>query len=108
MAKQLIPEELDVLIQEYLTDSDEDEEEWERFDEMKFHVIRYDDFAYQTGEIIGIRFRLDDSSIVITAYYDDDSCEIVEDCELYFNYDYAENYYAVAFYIEAIEKEREL
>ncbi len=105
MAKQLIPEELDVLIQEYLTDSDEDEEEWERFDEMKFHVIRYDDFAYQTSEIIGVRFRLENSEIIITAYYDDDEGKLVEDCELYFNYDYAENYNAVAFCIETIEKE---
>lgn len=82
-----------------------DEEEYERFDEMKFHVIRYDDFAYQTSEIIGVRFRLENGEIIITAYYDDDSCEIVEDCELYFNYDYAENYNAVAFCIETIEKE---
>jgi hypothetical protein len=51
MAKQLIPEELDVLIQEYLTDSDEDEEEWERFDEMKFHVIRYDDSPIRPAKL---------------------------------------------------------
>lgn len=86
-------------------DSDEDEDEYERFDEMKFHVIRYDDFAYQTSEIIGIRFRLDNGEIIITAYYDDDNGEIVEDCELYFNYDYAENYNAVATCIEIVERE---
>ena len=86
-------------------DSDEDEEAYEDFDESKFHVIRYDDFAYQTSEIIGIRFRLEDGEIVITAYYDDDSGEIVEDCELYFSYDYAENYRAVAFCIDVAERE---
>ena len=86
-------------------DSDEDEDGWEQFQESQFHVIRYDDFAYQTSEIIGIRFRLDNGEIIITAYYDDDNGEIVEDCELYFNYDYAENYNAVAFCIETVEKE---
>ena len=92
-------------LEDEVPDSDEDEEEYERFDEMKFHVIRYDDFAYQTSEIIGVRFRLENGEIIITAYYDDDEGEIVEDCELYFNYDYAENYNAVAFCIETIEKE---
>ena len=92
-------------LEDEVPDSDEDEDEWERFDEMKFHVIRYDDFAYQTSEIIGVRFRLENGEIIITAYYDDDEGEIVEDCELYFNYDYAENYNAVAFCIETIEKE---
>ena len=86
-------------------DSDEDEEAYEEFSESQFHVIRYDDFAYQTSEIIGIRFRLEGSGIVITAYYDDEDDEIVEDCELYFSYGYAENYNAVAFCIETIEKE---
>ena len=86
-------------------DSDEDEEAYEEFEESKFHVIRYDDFAYQTGEIIGIRFRLDNSAIVITAYYDDEDDEIVEDCELYFNYGFADNYNAVAFCIEVAERE---
>ena len=86
-------------------DSDEDEEAYEEFSESQFHVIRYDDFAYQTGEIIGIRFRLDNSAIVITAYYDDNDGEIVEDCELYFSYDYADNYRAVAFCIEVAERE---
>ena len=86
-------------------DSDEDEEAYEDFDESKFHVIRYDDFAYQTSEIIGIRFRLENGEIVITAYYDDENDEIVEDCELYFSYDYAENYRAVAFCIDVIERE---
>ena len=86
-------------------DSDEDEEAYEEFSESQFHVIRYDDFAYQTGEIIGIRFRLDNSAIVITAYYDDNDGEIVEDCELYFSYDFADNYRAVAACIEVIERE---
>ena len=86
-------------------DSDEDEEAYEEFEESKFHVIRYDDFAYQTGEIIGIRFRLDNSAIVITAYYDDEDDEIVGDCELYFNYGFADNYNAVAFCIEVAERE---
>jgi len=89
-------------------DSDEDEEAWDYFTESQFHVIRYDDFAYQTSEIIGVRFRLDSGEIIITAYYDDDNGEIVEDCELYFNYDFAENYSAVAFCIEVIEKELNL
>ena len=86
-------------------DSDEDEESYEDFEESQFHVIRYDDFAYQTSEIIGIRFRLEGSGIVITAYYDDDESEIIEDCELYFSYDYAENYRAVAFCIDVAERE---
>jgi hypothetical protein len=86
-------------------DSDEDEDEYESFNESKFHIIRYDDFAYQTSEIIGIRFRLENGEIVITAYYDDENDEIVEDCELYFSYDYAENYRAVAFCIDVIERE---
>ena len=86
-------------------DSDEDEEAYEEFSESQFHVIRYDDFAYQTGEIIGIRFRLDNSAIVITAYYDDNDGEIVEDCELYFSYDYVDNYRAVAFCIDVAEQE---
>ena len=86
-------------------DSDEDEDAYAEFDESQFHVIRYDDFAYQTSEIIGIRFRLEEGEIVITAYYDDDDCEIVEDCELYFSYDYAENYRAVAFCIDVAERE---
>ena len=86
-------------------DSDEDEEAYEDFNESKFHVIRYDDFAYQTSEIIGIRFRLENDEIVITAYYDDNEDEIVEDCELYFSYDYAENYRAVAFCIDVAERE---
>ena len=86
-------------------DSDEDEEAYEDFEESQFHVIRYDDFAYQTSEIIGIRFRLEGSGIIITAYYDDDSGEIVEDCELYFSYDYADNYRAVAYCIEVAERE---
>lgn len=86
-------------------DSDEDEEAYEDFEESQFHVIRYDDFAYQTSEIIGIRFRLEDGSIVITAYYDDEDGEIVEDCELYFNYDFADNYSAVAFCIDVAERE---
>ena len=86
-------------------DSDEDEEAYEEFSESQFHVIRYDDFAYQTSEIIGIRFRLEGSAIVITAYYDDEDDEIVEDCELYFNYGFADNYNAVAFCIEVVERE---
>jgi len=86
-------------------DSDEDEDAYEEFQESQFHVIRYDDFAYQTSEIIGIRFRLEDGEIVITAYYDDDEGEIVEDCDLYFSYDYAENYRAVAFCIDVAERE---
>lgn len=86
-------------------DSDEDEEAYTEFEESQFHVIRYDDYAYQTSEIIGIRFRLEGSEIVITAYYDDDSGEIVEDCDLYFSYDYAENYRAVAFCIDVVERE---
>ena len=92
-------------LEDEVPDSDEDEDEWERFQESQFHVIRYDDFAYQTGEIIGVRFRLENGEIIITAYYDDDSCEIVEDCELYFSYDCADNYSAVAFCIETIERE---
>lgn len=88
-----------------IPDSDEDEDEYESFSESQFHVIRYDDFAYQTSEIIGIRFRLEDGEIVITAYYDDDNGEIVEDCDLYFSYDYAENYRAVAFCIDVAERE---
>lgn len=86
-------------------DSDEDEETYEEFQELQFHVIRYDDFAYQTSEVIGIRFRLEGGEIVITAYYDDDEDEIVEDCELDFSYDYAENYRAVATCIEIAERE---
>ena len=86
-------------------DSDEDEEAYEEFSESQFHVIRYDDFAYQTSEIIGIRFRLEGSGIVITAYYDDDEGEIVEDCDLYFSYDFADNYRAVAFCIDVAERE---
>jgi hypothetical protein len=86
-------------------DSDEDEDAYEEFLESQFHVIRYDDFAYQTSEIIGIRFRLEGSGIVITAYYDDDSGEIVEDCDLYFSYDFADNYRAVAFCIDVAERE---
>lgn len=86
-------------------DSDEDENEYENFSDSQFHVIRYDDFAYQTGEIIGIRFRLEGSGIVITAYYDDDGGEIVEDCNLYFSYDFADNYRAVAFCIDVAERE---
>ena len=94
-------------LEEEVPDSDEDEDEWERFQESQFHVIRYDDFAYQTSEIIGVRFRLENGEIIITAYYDDDEGELVEDCELYFSYDYAENYSAVARCIEIIEKELE-
>ena len=86
-------------------DSDEDEESYAEFEESQFHVIRYDDFAYQTNEIIGIRFRLEGSEIVITAYYDDNEGEIVEDCELYFSYDFADNYRAVAYCIEVAERE---
>ena len=86
-------------------DSDEDEEAYEDFSESQFHVIRFDDFAYQTSEIIGIRFRLEGSGIVITAYYDDNEGEIVEDCDLYFNYDFADNYRAVAFCIDVAERE---
>lgn len=86
-------------------DSDEDEEAYEEFSESQFHVIRYDDFAYQTSEIIGIRFRLEGSGIVITAYYDDNEGEIVEDCDLYFSYDFADNYRAVAFCIDVAERE---
>ena len=86
-------------------DSDEEEEAYEEFSESQFHVIRYDDFAYQTSEIIGIRFRLEGGEVVITAYYDDDSGEIVEDCDLYFNYDFAENFRAVAACINVIERE---
>ena len=86
-------------------DSDEDEEAYEDFDESKFHIFRYDDFAYQTSEIIAIRFRLENGGIVVTAYYDDEDDEIVEDCELYFNYDFADNYRAVAFCIEVAERE---
>ena len=86
-------------------DGDEDEEAYEEFSESQFHVIRYDDFAYQTSEIIAIRFRLEGSGIVITAYYDDNDGEIVEDCELYFNDDFADNYRAVAFCIEVVERE---
>ena len=86
-------------------DNDEDAEAYEDFDESQFHVFRYDDFAYQTSEIIAIRFRLEDGSIVITAYYDDEDGEIVEDCELYFNYDFADNYRAVAFCIDVAERE---
>jgi hypothetical protein len=48
---------------------------------------------------------LENGEIVITAYYDDENDEIVEDCELYFSYDYAENYRAVAFCIDVIERE---
>ena len=88
-----------------IPDSDEDEEAYEEFSESQFHVIRYDDFAYQTSEIIGIRFRLEGSGIVITAYYDDDSGDIVEDCDLYFSYDFADNYRAVAACINVIERE---
>ncbi len=88
-----------------IPDSDEDEEAYEEFSESQFHVIRYDDFAYQTSEIIGIRFRLEGSGIIITAYYDDDSGEIVEDCGLYFSYDFADNYRAVAFCIDVAERE---
>ncbi len=86
-------------------DNDEDAEAYEDFDESQFHVFRYDDFAYQTSEIIAIRFRLEEGSIVITAYYDDEDGEIVEDCELYFNYDFADNYRAVAFCIDVAERE---
>ena len=86
-------------------DSDEDEDAYEEFSESQFHVIRFDDFAYQTSEIIGIRFRLEGSGIIITAYYDDDSGEIVEDCGLYFSYDFADNYRAVAFCIDVAERE---
>ena len=86
-------------------DSDEEEEAYEEFSESQFHVIRYDDFAYQTSEIIGIRFRLEGSGIVITAYYDDNEGEIVEDCDLYFSYDFADNYRAVAFCIDVAERE---
>ena len=88
-----------------IPDSDEDEEAYEEFSKSQFHVIRYDDFAYQTSEIIGIRFRLEGSGIVITAYYDDNEGEIVEDCNLYFSYDFADNYRAVAACIEVVERE---
>ena len=86
-------------------DCEEDEEGYDEFNESQFHVIRYDDFSYQTGEIIGLRFRLEDGEIVITAYYDDESGEIEEDCNLYFGYDYADNYRAVAYCIEIAERE---
>ena len=86
-------------------DSDEDEEAYEDFEESQFHVIRYDDFAYQTGEIIGVRFRFENDDIVITAYYDDDDGEIVEDCDIYLDYRGADNYRAVAFCIEVAERE---
>lgn len=91
-----------------IPDSDEDEEAYEDFSESQFHVIRYDDFAYQTSEIIGIRFRLEGSGIVITAYYDDNEGEIVEDSDLYFSYDFADNYRAVAFCIDVAEREMNL
>lgn len=86
-------------------DGGEDEEAYEEFSESQFHVIRYDDFAYQTSETIGIRFRLEGGEIVITAYYDDDSGEIVKDCNIYFNYDCAENFRAVAACIDIVERE---
>ena len=83
---------------------DSEEEAYEEFQESQFCVICYDDFAYQTCERIGVRFRLAGSQIVITAYYDDEEEKIVENCELLFPYS-AVNYRAMAACIKTVEHE---